>query len=147
MSVIEQALTLHMRVQDGIREPGPVAHAAQRTADVIHAVIDIAFHVHPGAALGELAQVLPWQLSLGIVKGLVPVARHLQRPVDREVYLRLAREGLRDAVSVDSADAACLLSCAGGDGPVADALRVAAEAAVAEADQPDLDDLIDLPED
>lgn len=147
MAAIEQALTLHVRPQDGTREPGPVAHAAQRIADVIGAVVDIAFHVHSEADLGDLAQVLPWQLSLGIIKGLVPVARHLERPVDRVVYLRLTKEGLRDATSVDSADAARLLFCAGGVRSVAEALRVAAKAAVAEISQPDLDDLIDLPDD
>ncbi|WP_285608967.1 DEAD/DEAH box helicase [Actinokineospora globicatena] len=147
MAAIEQALTLHMRPSDGVREPGPVAHAAQRTADIIGAVVDIAFHIHPDADLGELAQVLHWQLSLGIATGLVPIARHLEQPVDREVYLRLAKAGLPDAASVASADAAVLLSCAGEAESVAEAVRVAAKAAVAEAEQPDLDDLIPLPED
>ncbi|MEV4049679.1 DEAD/DEAH box helicase [Amycolatopsis sp. NPDC049688] len=146
ISKIETALTLHLRPQAGIRDPGPIAHAAQRTADVIRAVVDIARHLHPEAELAELAEVLPWQLSLGIVKGLVPVARHLDRRVEREVYLRLDQLGLTDPEGVAAADTAQLLQCAGSE-DLADAVRAAAEAAVAEANQPALDDLIDPPAD
>lgn len=144
---IEQATTLHVREQAGIRDPGPIANTAQRTADVIRAVIDIARHLHPEADLGDLAEVLPWQISLGIVKGLVPVARHLDRQVDRKVYLRMDRERLRDPAAVAAADSIRLLRCAGDDEQLAAALRTAAEEAVAEENQPALDDLMDPPDD
>ncbi|AIG77360.1 Hypothetical protein AJAP_22525 [Amycolatopsis japonica] len=146
ISKIETALTLHLRPQAGIRDPGPIAHAAQRTADVIRAVVDIARHLHPESDLTDLAELLPWQLSLGIVKGLVPVARHLDRRVEREVYLRLDQSGLTDPAGIASADTVQLLQCAGNEN-LAAAVRAAAEAAVAEANQPALDDLIDPPED
>ena len=147
VSKIEMALTLHLRPQAGIRDAGPIAHAAQRTADVIRAVIGIARHLHPRADLDDLAEVLPWQLSLGIAKGLVPVARHVNSPVEREIYLRLDQAGLSDPAAVVAADTARLLRCTGGDESLTAHLRAAAEAAVAEADQPALDDLVDAAED
>lgn len=144
---IEEALSLYLRPQAGVREPGPIAYAAQRTADVIRPVIEIARHLHPDADLSELAEVLPWQLSAGITKGLAPVARHLDRTIEREVYLRLRHHDLTSLTTVASADNALLLQCAGGDEPLATALRAAAEAALEEANQPTLDDLIAPPED
>lgn len=147
ISEIETAMTLHLRPQAGIRDPGPVAHAAQRTADVIRAVIDIAKHLHPGADLDEFAEILPWQLSLGIGKGLVPLARHLDLTIEREVFLRLSHQGLDNAKAVTTAGTAALLDCAGGDEEVAAALAAAAEAALVEANRPALDDLMGLPED
>lgn len=144
---IEQALSLYLHPQAGIRDPGPIAYAARRTADVIQPVIDIARHLHPDAVLGELAENLPWQLSAGVGKGLAPVARHLNRTVDREVYLRLRHDELTDATSIAAAENSQLLQCTGGDEPLAAALRTAAEAALEEASQPDLDDLIAPPED
>lgn len=143
---IEQVLSLYLRQQAGIRDPGPIAYAAQRTADVIQPVIDIARHLHPDADLSELTEDLPWQLSAGIAKGLAPVARHLNRTVNREVYLRLRRYELTDAAAVAAADGR-LLQCTGGDEPLAAALRAASEAALEEANQPTLDDLIAPPED
>ncbi|CAM3906054.1 DEAD/DEAH box helicase [Kibdelosporangium persicum] len=147
ISKIETALTLHLRPQAGIRDPGPIAYAAQRTADVIRAVVDIARHLHPEADLDDLAEALPWQLALGIIKGLVPIARHVDNPVEREVYLRLDQAALRDPAAVATADAAQLLHCTNDDEPLAATLRAAAKAALAEANQPALDDLMDLPED
>lgn len=147
IAAIEQALSLYLRPQAGIRDPGPIAYAAQRTADVIQPVIDIARHLHPDADLRELTEDLPWQLSAGIAKGLAPVARHLNRTVDREVYLRLRRNEFTDATAVAAADNNQLLQCTGGDEPLAAALRIAAEAALEEANQPTLDDLIPPPED
>lgn len=144
---IEQALSLYLRPQAGIRDPGPIAYAAQRTADVIQAVIDVARHLHPDADLSELAEDLPWQLSAGIAKGLAPVARHLNRAVDREVYLRLRLHELTDATAVATAEDDLLLQCVGGVESLASALRAAAEAAQEEANQPTLDDLIAPPED
>jgi helicase len=144
---IEQVLSLYLRPQAGIRDPGPISYAAQRTADVIQPVIDIARHLHPAADLSGLTEDLPWQLSAGVGKGLAPVARHLNRTVDREVYLRLRRHELTDATVVAAADNGRLLECAGGDEPLAAALRSAAEAALEEANQPNLDDLIAPPQD
>ncbi|MEU3644706.1 DEAD/DEAH box helicase [Lentzea sp. NPDC034063] len=144
---IEQVLSLYLRPQAGIRDPGPIAYAAQRTADVIQPVIDIARHLHPEADLSELAEDLPWQLSAGIAKGLAPVARHLNRAVDREVYLRLRSYEFTDATAVAAADHGRLLQCAGGDESLAAALRAASEAALEEAGHPALDDLISPPED
>ncbi|MDX3661500.1 DEAD/DEAH box helicase [Streptomyces sp. ID05-26A] len=144
---IEQALSLYLRPQAGIRDPGPIAYAARRTADVIQPVIDIARHLHPDADLGELAENLPWQLSAGVGKGLAPVVRHLNRAVDREVYLRLRHDKLTDANTIAAADDGQVLHCAGGDELLAASLRAAAEAALEEAGQPALDDLIAPPED
>ncbi|WP_033023670.1 hypothetical protein, partial [Streptomyces rimosus] len=73
--------------------PGPVQQAVQRAADVIATVIEIAFHVHPTAGLGNLPDVLPAQLELGIVEDLVSIAWHAEVPLPRPVYLGLARAG------------------------------------------------------
>ncbi|MCP2241324.1 DEAD/DEAH box helicase [Lentzea aerocolonigenes] len=144
---IETALSLYLRPEAGIRDPGPIAYAAQRTADIIQPVIDIARHLHPESNLGELAENLPWQLSAGVAKGLAPVARHLNRTVERAMYLRLGRDRLTDATAIAAAELEQLLHCTGGDEPLAAALRAAAEAALEEANQPALDDLIAPPED
>ncbi|MBB4677447.1 DEAD/DEAH box helicase [Crossiella cryophila] len=147
ISKIETALTLHLQSQAGVRDPGPIAQAAQRTADVIRAVVDIARHLHPETDLGDLAETLPCRLSEGIGKGLAHIARHVGRRVEREVYLSLAQAGLSVPEAIATAGTEQLLDCADGDEDLATALRAAAEAAVAEANQPTLDDLVDLPED
>ncbi|WP_018686998.1 DEAD/DEAH box helicase [Actinokineospora enzanensis] len=143
---IEVAVTLHLAPQDGIREAGPIEQAARHTADVIGTVIAIARILHPDADLGDLAEALPVQLAFGITKGLVPIVRHLDRPVDRAVYLRLIRAAFDTPAAVAAAESARLRTCAG-DEATAAALLAAAEAALVEADQPTLDDLLDPPED
>lgn len=75
------------------------------------------------------------------------MARHLNRTVERAMYLRLGRDRLTDATAIAAAELEQLLHCTGGDEPLAAALRAAAEAALEEANQPALDDLIAPPED
>ncbi|SFD43140.1 DEAD/DEAH box helicase [Streptomyces aidingensis] len=108
--------------------PGPVQQAVQRAADVIRTVIEIALHVQPAAELGSLPDVLPHQLELGIVAGLVPIAWHAEIPLHRPVYLALAREGLASPEAILKADPHLLLDCVGGD---PERRRVVQEAAVA----------------
>ncbi|MEU6354951.1 DEAD/DEAH box helicase [Streptomyces sp. NPDC047072] len=115
--------------------PGPVQHAAQRAADVLATVVEIAFHVHPSADLGVLPDVLPAQLELGIVAGLVPIAWHTAVPLLRSVYLSLARAGLTSPADILAADPELLLDCVGGRPEQRRLVREAAVAAQKEADE------------
>ncbi|WP_416873695.1 DEAD/DEAH box helicase [Kitasatospora sp. SC0581] len=114
--------------------PGPVQHAVRRTADVIATVVDIAYHLHPDADLAGLADVLPAQLELGIVAGLVPIAWKAEAPLGRPVYLALARAGLTSPGAVVAAGHDHLLACVGGDLEQHRVVRAAAVAAQEEID-------------
>ncbi|MFF9314864.1 DEAD/DEAH box helicase [Streptomyces sp. NPDC014748] len=114
--------------------PGPVQHAVQRAADVIGTVIEIADRIHPAADLGSMPDILPHQLELGIVAGLVPIAWHVRTPLHRHVYIDLAREGLTSPADILAADPQLLLDCVGGD---AERRQVVQEAAAAAWGDPD----------
>ncbi|MGW7551953.1 DEAD/DEAH box helicase [Streptomyces rimosus] len=115
--------------------PGPVQQAVQRAADVIATVIEIAFHVHPTAGLGNLPDVLPAQLELGIVEDLVSIAWHAEVPLPRPVYLGLARAGLTSPGHILAADAELLLDCVGGHSERRRVVQEAAAVAQEEADE------------
>ncbi|SMF38920.1 DEAD/DEAH box helicase [Streptomyces sp. Amel2xC10] len=138
---IERAIS-HQQTLTRREPPGPVQHAAQRAADVLATVVEIAFHVHPAADLGVLPDVLPAQLELGIVAGLVPIAWHTEVPLLRPVYLGLARAGLTSPAEILTADSELLLDCVGGDPERRRVVREAAVAAQEEADEGDLRDLL-----
>lgn len=131
---IERAINRPLRATSaGIS--GPVQHAAQRAADVIATVIEIACLVHPSADLGDLPDVLPAQLELGIVEGLVPVAWHAKIPLSRSVFLGLARAGLTSPADILTADPKLLLDCVGGHPDRRHVVREAAMSAKDEADE------------
>ncbi|GAB2887670.1 DEAD/DEAH box helicase [Streptomyces mayteni] len=121
--------------------PGPVQHVVQRTADVIATVVEIALHLHPTADLGNLPDVLPAQLELGIVAGLVPIAWHAKVSLGRPVFIGLARGGLISPAEILAADPERLLDCVGGDLERQRVVREAAVAAQEEAHEVDLRDL------
>ncbi|MFB7272107.1 DEAD/DEAH box helicase [Streptomyces sp. NPDC056244] len=145
LSQIEKAITLRQPVT--ARGTGPVRQAARRTADVMGAVLDIAAHTRPTADLGDLPDLLPVQLELGIPKEFVPLARHTERQIPRPVYLSLLREGFETIDAIAAGDQALLLAAVGGDDFLLRTLLDAAAGAQAEADQPDLSDLLPLPVD
>ncbi len=122
--------------------PGPVQQTVRRAADVIGTVIDIAAHLHPSADLDDLADTLPIQLELGIVAGLVPIARHAQADLVRSVYIDLARAGLVSYADILAAAPDDLLASLGGNRKRERIVREAAQAAQAEADETDLRDLL-----
>ncbi|MGV9338993.1 DEAD/DEAH box helicase [Streptomyces sp. NPDC003688] len=115
--------------------PGPVQYTAQRAADVIATVIEIALLVHPTVDLGDLPDTLPTQLKLGIVEGLVPIAWNTEVPLGRPVYLSLARAGLTSPAAILTADPGLLLGCVGGDPEQHSAVRNAAAILLAAADE------------
>lgn len=115
--------------------PGPVQYTAQRAADVIATVIEIALLVHPTVDLGDLPDTLPTQLELGIVEGLVPIAWNTEVPLGRPVYLSLARAGLTSPAAILPADPGLLLDCVGGDPERHSAVRNAAAIVLADADE------------
>ncbi|MFE6776543.1 DEAD/DEAH box helicase [Streptomyces sp. NPDC057702] len=114
--------------------PGPVQYMAQRAADVITTVIEIALLVHPTVDLRDLPDTLPTQLKLGIVEDLVPVAWNMEAPLGRPAYLSLARAGLTSAAAILAADSGLLLDCVGGDPERHRAVRNAAAIVLADAD-------------
>jgi len=135
LPMIERELVEHQYLE--VTSAGPVEQAARRTSDVIEAVIDIAMIVHRGADLGNLPEILPAQLELGVAAGLVPVLRQLATRLDREACLDLARDGFDTAGAILGADASDLLAYVG-DPALVNALINAAEKAEArdEADEP-----------
>ncbi|MFD9716102.1 DEAD/DEAH box helicase [Streptomyces sp. NPDC059076] len=145
LSQIEKAITLTLPVT--ARGTGPVRQAARRTADVMGAVLDIAAHMRPTADLGDLPDLLPVQLELGIPKEFVPLARHTERRIPRPVYLSLLREGFETINAIVAGDQTLLLAAVGGDNSLLRTLLDAAAAARAEAERPDLSDLLPLPVD
>ncbi|ANW21373.1 DEAD/DEAH box helicase [Streptomyces clavuligerus] len=145
LSQIERAITLML--PPTARSTGPVRQAARRAADVMGAVLDIAAHVCPSADLGDLPDLLPVQLELGIPKEFVPLARHTERRIPRPVYLSLLREGFETIDAIVAGHQPLLLDVAGGDNLLLRNLLDAATAARAEADRPDLSDLLPLPVD
>jgi len=125
--------------------PGPVQHAAQRSADVITTVIEIASHIHPETDLDGLPDLLPTQLELGIVEGLVPIAWKVTDPLPRHVYLNLTRVGLRSPAAILSADASHLLECVDGSPELRHILVTAATNAQEEAGAGSFEDLVPPP--
>ncbi|MFE3400326.1 DEAD/DEAH box helicase [Streptomyces anulatus] len=115
--------------------PGPVQQTAQRAADVIATVIEIALLVHPTVDLGDLPDTLPTQLELGIVEGLVPIAWNTEVPLGRPVYLSLARAGLTSPAAILAADPGLLLDCVGGDPGRHSTVKNAAAILLADADE------------
>jgi helicase len=111
LPVIERELLEHQYVE--VPNAGPVEQAARRTGDIIEAVIDIAMVVHRGANLGDLPELFPALLELGVPAGLVPVVRHLTVDLDRETWLDLARDGFDNAKAILDAPEACLFAHVG----------------------------------
>lgn len=118
------------------RDPGPVLPAMRRAADVITAVIDIAYHLYPNVDLGDLREILPGQQELGIVEKHVPIARWLDGEIDRGVFVALNAAGLTEADAIVDADERILLDCVGDD---RDLLRRILDAAKAARDEADTD--------
>jgi ATP-dependent DNA helicase len=125
---IERRVTRFLYTPNGRADGGPIRQAAQRVAHMIESIIQIAVHLHPDANLVDLAETLPVQLEIGIVKELVPVARYAGGKLDRWVYLRLHDADISSAGEVHTAEEAVLLRCVGGN---RDRLRTLADAAVA----------------
>ncbi|MFT2014405.1 DEAD/DEAH box helicase [Streptomyces sp. 796.1] len=133
MAQIERRLTRYLRNPS----PMPVEPLAQLTADVMGAVIDIVHSVHPRADLGSLAESLAAELEWGVGAGLTPVAQHMEVRLGREVYRRLAGQGLDTAEAIARADDDRLFGCVGGATELALALRAAATAVQEEAQRID----------
>ncbi|MEV4252730.1 DEAD/DEAH box helicase [Spirillospora sp. NPDC049652] len=138
---IEGAISLQQPKQ--FTDPGPVRQAARRAAEVVEAALEIALEVNAGALeLGELLE-LPTQLEFGVRAGLASVARNMEGPVERHVFLDLANARLTTAAEIVNADDDVLLGCVGGDTGVFVAVRKAAEAAIDADRDDDLDGLVD----
>ncbi|MEV8289270.1 DEAD/DEAH box helicase [Streptomyces niveus] len=145
LSQIEKAITLALPVTAKVS--GPVRQAARRTADVMGAVLEIAVHTRPSADLGDLPDLLPVQLELGIPKEFVPLTRHTEQRIPRQVYLSLLREGFETIDAIAAGDQTLLLAAVGGDKSLLHTLLDATTAVRAQADQPGLSDLLTLPVD
>ncbi|WP_166462726.1 DEAD/DEAH box helicase [Amycolatopsis acidicola] len=122
--------------------PGPVEQAMQRAAGVIGAVIDIAGCVVPGARLGELPDLLPARLELGIVAGHVSIARHAGIEVPRDVFIGLLKGGLDDYAAILSAEDQRGVECLNGDAEMWRSVVAAAQVAKEEAGEPSLEDIL-----
>jgi len=76
------------------------------------------------------------------VAGHVPIARHAEPELPREVYSALLREGLTDYTRIIEADEERGLACLSGDRELWRIVLDAAHTAKGEADDPSLDDLL-----
>ncbi|MFI0418819.1 DEAD/DEAH box helicase [Spongiactinospora sp. 9N601] len=144
---IERAIAV--RTHAGYADVGPVRQAARRTGDIMRAVIEIGQCVNPAADLGALPDLLPAQLELGIAEGLVPIAKWVEVPLRRSVYLNLAREGLDTADRIVDADPGVVRTCVGDDSELMAVVLEAAELALTERtrEQVTLSDLVPPPVD
>ncbi|MEV4173834.1 DEAD/DEAH box helicase [Nonomuraea sp. NPDC049709] len=107
----------------------PVRQAAQRAADFMNAVIEIAMCVNPAADLGTLPETLPMQLEQGILGGLVPIAQASEVRLPRVAYLGLTRDGFTSVDRVLTADLAALRTCLEDDDALLQSVLTAAERA------------------
>ncbi|MEV0675980.1 DEAD/DEAH box helicase [Actinosynnema sp. NPDC050436] len=144
LTQIEQAMLTTFEVRRPAGDPGPILQAMRRAAEVIGAVIDIARHLYPAVDMGDLPEILPARQELGIVAGHVPIARHLDVMLDRNVFLELTTAGLLDAGMVLDADESTLLDCVGGDHDLLAKVLCAAKAAEDAAAAPTLEDILPL---
>ena len=111
LSNIESALTGRPSAFHRPRQAGPVRQAAQRAADFITAVIEVARYVHrenltPDILdrLDDLAVALPGELEFGIPGGLLPLAQRMDLELERDGFAALASRGLTDATRILEAD-------------------------------------------
>ncbi|WP_214104477.1 DEAD/DEAH box helicase [Acrocarpospora catenulata] len=109
LTQIEQRVSLSSPYEDV--HTHPIRQAAQRAADFMNAVIEIAMCVNPAADFGMLPDTLPTQLEQGIRGSLVPIARASEVRLPRVAYLRLIREGFTSVEGVLAADPAVLRTC------------------------------------
>ncbi|WP_409465194.1 DEAD/DEAH box helicase [Amycolatopsis sp. GA6-003] len=123
-------------------DPGPVVQAMRRATGVMGAVIDIAECVVPGARLGDLPEVLPAQIEIGVIAGQVPIARWAESELPRDVFLMMRKAGLTSVAAVLAADEHEGVKCLGGDSALWRIVRAAAVAAEAEAAAPGLFDVV-----
>ncbi|EWC64095.1 putative ski2-type helicase [Actinokineospora spheciospongiae] len=138
LSTVEQALGGSVR-----HDPVPVRRAADRTADVLPAVVGVARLLHPVPKLAALGALLPRQLRLGVVDGLVAVASRTSAEVGRGTFCALTAAGVNSPAAIVAASDALLLSCTGGDQGQLGELRAAAVREKQE--QPDLAALLAEP--
>jgi replicative superfamily II helicase len=131
---IERNIMIHLPGNDAA---GPVRATASRMLDVIPTVIEIARHLHPDAALDELARLLPVQLEHGVPSEVVPLAAQAGASLGRADYLRLHAQGLVEPVRIIDADEDALLECVGGIRGRLEYLRAAAERMADTSDAPD----------
>lgn len=95
---LEASLLQHMRDDNAA---GAIRSVADRTRDVLSVVARIATILNAGAPVeeanrvGDLVEDLALQLEVGVPRGLVWLARRLQRSLTRGEYLMLLRSGVR----------------------------------------------------
>jgi replicative superfamily II helicase len=140
VSQIETYVMQHHRDRNA---SGPIAQVAARTRDVIETVLDMATEIHPTLVLDAERTSLPLRLELGIPHSCVALAR-AGADLRRDDYRALDDAGLLDegAAPLSEVDDDHLLDLLGGDPDRLARLRQASADIAAEAEVPDLDDLL-----
>jgi helicase len=106
----EQHLTQH-QLGDGVA--GAVRATAARTRDMIPAVVRVFEFLHPGIAVGAVAERTMVRLELGIPAEVAGLGGILGARLTRAQYLSLLERGVATPDQFEPADAAGLADCLG----------------------------------
>jgi helicase len=106
LSTLERHLTQH-QLGDGVA--GAVRSTADRTRDLIPAVVRVFTFLHPDIAVGDVAERTMLRLELGLPASLADLGVALDASLTRAQYLSLAGRGLTTPDQFAAADAATLV--------------------------------------
>jgi helicase len=105
LSTLERHLTQHQR-DDGVA--GAVRSTADRTRDLIPAVIRVFTFLHPDIAIGDVAERTMVRLEIGLPAAHADLGAALGASLTRAQYLSLASQGITTPEQLAAADAAAL---------------------------------------
>jgi len=108
LSMIERLLTQH-QLGDGIA--GAVRTTADRTRDLIPAVVRVFEALHPDIALDEVAERTIVRLELGIPAELAELGTILGAALSRAQYLSLLERGIMTPDQFESTETRTLVDC------------------------------------
>jgi len=108
LSMIEQHLTQH-QLGDGIA--GAVRATADRTRDLIPAVVRVFEFLHPGIAVSDVAERTMVRLELGIPTELAELGAVLGAALTRAQYLSLFELGIMTPDQFENGEPLALVDC------------------------------------
>jgi helicase len=108
LSMIERYLMQH-QLGDGVA--GAVRATADRTRDLVAAVIRVFEFLHPDIAVGDVAERTMVRLELGIPTELAELGTVLGAELSRSQYLSLLERGIMTPEQFESAEPIALVDC------------------------------------
>jgi replicative superfamily II helicase len=111
LSTIERHLTQHQREDGGVA--GAIRQTADRTRDLVPAVVRVFEFLHPDSGIGDIAQRTTVRLELGVPAELAELGTILGSALTRAQYLSLFNRGVMAPDQFESHDATALSNCLG----------------------------------